>query len=577
MKKSSGLKVVLKRIVFPYLKEYIPYFALAIIGMAFSAAGGASSAYLVKPVLDEIFINKDQELLYLLPYAIILVYVMKGGGKYIQEYFSAYIGLDIIRRVRDKILHKILYLDISFFHQFRSGELISRNINDIERIRNVVSNMIPEIARQTLTAAGLLGVVIYQSPKLAFYALIVLPLAIYPLSKLAKKMKKISHRSQEKTSDLTSRLSEIFNNVEIIKANTAEEFEFDKFKNDNYKFFKINTKGVAISKLVGPLMEILGAAGAAAVIIVGGKEVIDGTLSVGSFFSFLTALFMLYTPLKRVSSIYNKMQDAIAASERIFFMLDQEASIVGGKEKLNKDIKNIEFKNVVLNYGDKTALKGVNLAAKKGEKIALVGDSGGGKSSLVNLIIRFYNPNSGSILIDGKDTKDFDIESLRNAISIVTQRVYVLNDTIASNVAYGKEIDEQKVIDSLKQANAWDFVEAMKEGIHTQLNEFGTNLSGGQRQRIAIARALYIDPKILIFDEATSALDTKSEEKISQALENISKDKITFIIAHRLSTIKKADKIAVLRHGKIVCIDNEENLLKNCDEYKRLSGFDKNA
>ena len=567
----KDLKIVLNRLVFPYLKNYITYLVLAIIGMVISAAGASSSAYLVKPVLDEIFIEKNVELLQLLPIAIIIVYAMKGGGKYMQVYFSAYIGFDIIRKIRDRLLNNMLHLDIGFFHKYRSGELISRNVNDIERVRLIVSTMIPEMGRQGLTAIGLLGVVIYQSPQLSFFALIVIPLVIYPLYLIAKRMKKLSHKSQEKTSDITSKLSEIFNNIEIIKAHAAEKFEFGKFKNDNMEFFKINMKTVKTNEISGPLMEILGAVGVAAVIIVGGNEVIEERMTVGSFFSFLTALFMLYTPLKRLSAIYNSLQDAIAASERIFDILDLEPAVTGGEEKI-KAVQKIQFNHVKLKYGDKTALKDISFSVNKGEKIALVGDSGGGKSSIINLLVRFYDPFEGEIVFDGVDIKQFDLQNLREKISIVTQRVYIFNDTVASNVAYGKELDEQKVIECLKQAHAYDFVQALPQGINTKLDEHGTNLSGGQRQRIAIARALYVDPEILVFDEATSALDSKSEKSITQAIEEISKDKIMIVIAHRLSTIKTAHKIAVLKHGKIICMDKEEVLLQSCDEYKKLSG-----
>jgi len=567
----KDIKVILKRLVIPYFKGYLPYFLLALLGMILSAAGASASAYIVKPVLDEIFIDKNLEMLYLLPYGIVLVYAMKGGGKYIQVYFSALIGQDIIRKIRNRLLEKMLQLDISFFHHFRAGELISRNVNDVERIRTVVSTMIPEIGRQSLTALGLLGVVIYMSPKLSFFALIVLPLIILPLSIIAKKLKKLSHSSQEKTSDITSRLSEIFSNIELIKAHHAEKFEYDKFAKENYDFFKINMKSVRISELSGPMMEVMGAIGVVAVIITGGVEVIDGTMSVGSFFAFLTALFMLYTPIKRLSFLYNSLQDAVAAGERILYIFDQEPTIVSKENASIDAVNTLSFKEVTLKYTDKNALNGISFSISKGEKLALVGDSGGGKSSIVNLIMRFYDPSSGEISIDGQNINHFSLEALRNSISIVTQRVYIFNDSIAANVAYGKEIDKTKVITCLKQANAYEFVEEMG-GIDHTLNEHGANLSGGQRQRIAIARALYVDPKILIFDEATSALDSKSEKKITQALEEITKERITIIIAHRLSTIQNADKIAVLKQGKVICMDDEKTLLETCDEYKRLAG-----
>lgn len=282
---------------------------------------------------------------------------------------------------------------------------------------------------------------------------------------------------------------------------------------------------------------------------------------------------MLYTPIKRISGLYNKMQDAIVASERIFFLLDQQPSIINGKTSLPEKIESISFDKVSLFYGDKQALHDVSLEAKAGEMIALIGDSGGGKSSLMNMLMRFYDPSSGSIKINNIDLKTFNFHELRYNVAMVTQRVYIFHDTIAANVAYGKEIDEAKVIDALQKANAYEFVQNLNEGIYTHLDEFGTNLSGGQRQRIAIARAIYTNPQVLILDEATSALDSHSEQKITEAIENLIKDKITFVIAHRLSTIKKANKIALLKHGKICAIGSDEELLQTSKEYLKLKGL----
>lgn len=541
--------------------------------MALASGGTAFSAYLVKPLLDEIFIAKDKEMLQLLPYAIIVVYAAKEAGRYMQAYFTAYIGQDIIKRLRDNILENLLKLDLSFFHEYRTGELISRNTNDVERVRTVVSNLIPEFLREIFTIFGLVGVVIYQSSELAFYALIVMPLAVYPLSVLSKKMKKVSRQSQEKVSDITAKLSEIFNNIEIIQANNAQKFEHNLFKQDNERYFKLTMKSTKVNELVSPVMETLGSIGVAVVILVGGREVIEGSMSVGAFFSFLTALFMLYTPIKRISGLYNKMQDAIVASERIFFLLDQQSSIINGKTSLPEKIESISFDKVSLFYGDKQALHDVSLEAKAGEMIALIGDSGGGKSSLMNMLMRFYDPFSGSIKINNIDLKTFNFHELRYNVAMVTQRVYIFHDTIAANVAYGKEIDEAKVIDALQKANAYEFVQNLNEGIYTHLDEFGTNLSGGQRQRIAIARAIYTNPQVLILDEATSALDSHSEQKITEAIENLIKDKITFVIAHRLSTIKKANKIALLKHGKICAIGSDEELLQTSKEYLKLKGL----
>lgn len=568
---NFGLKDVLKRFG-PYFKDYIPHFILAIIGMGLASGGTAVSAYLVEPVLNKIFVEKNEKLLYILPCAIIAIYVIKNIGTFMQAYFTAYIGQDTIRRFREKMVANLLNLDMDFFNEFRTGELISRTTNDIDRIRSIVSSIIPELTRESVTIIGLLCVVVYQSPKLAFFALVVMPVAIYPISRLAKRMKKISKQSQEKTSDITSALSEIFTNIEIIKANNAQEYEHSRFVDENNKFFRLNLKSVKIEQLVSPLMETIGSIGVAAVIIIGGKDVIDGHINMGAFFSFLTALFMLYTPLKRIVNIYNKMQDAIAASERTFFLMDKVSQIKDGQKELNEEINLIKFNNVRLSYGDKEVLKGINLEANKSEFIALVGSSGGGKSSLMNLLMRFYDVNDGEILINGINLKDIKIHSLRQNIGLVTQRVYIFNDTVAKNVAYGREFNEDAVINALKLANAYEFVSKLDNGINTILNEFGTNLSGGQRQRIAIARALYQNPQILIFDEATSALDNESEKEITKAINNLRSKKIIFVIAHRLSTVENADKIAVLSDGKIIDSGSDEELSKRNEIYARLKG-----
>jgi len=534
------------------------------------AGGTSGTAYVIKPVLDEIFINKDEEMLQLLPLAVIFLYALKGFGKYIQTYYVGYIGSDIIRIVRDKFLSHILTQNLKFFNQKHGGELVSRVTNDINAIQSGVSSHIANILLETVTIIALMGVVIYQSPKLAFYGLVVIPLVIYPLSKLAKKMKKLSHKKQEKVSSLTSILNEIFNNIELIIANNSQKSRSANFEHTNKEYFHLNMKGLKTNALVSPIMEILGSLAAALVIMLGGMEVINGDLSVGEFFSFMTALFMLYTPIKKISSVYNSFQKSIAANERVGTILDTSSDILNGENILNHQINSIEFNNTSLKYNDNIALKNINIKVKKGEKIALVGDSGGGKSSMVNLLLRFYDPFKGEIKFDNTNINNFTLESLRNNISIVTQRVYIFNDTIANNIALGADVDENRIKFVLKQAHALDFVQNMPEGIHTQLDEFGTNLSGGQRQRIAIARALYKDPQILIFDEATSALDNESESIITKVLDEVSENRITFVIAHRLSTVQNANTILVFKDGEIVGNGNESELLENCSEYKKL-------
>jgi subfamily B ATP-binding cassette protein MsbA len=560
-----------------FIKRFLPYFLnykrqlfYSIVGIIMVAVGTSATAYIIKPVLDDIFVNKDINMLYTLPFFVILLYFMKGAGRYIQSYYMAYIGQDIVKIFRSKMLENMLSLDLEFFNKNRSGELISRITNDISRIQSAVSSSFATFFREILTIIALIGVVIFNSPKLAFYGLVVLPLVIYPLSRLAKKMKQISYKSQEKISDLTSRLSEIFNNIEIIKAYSAQKTEQKKFDKQNEEYFQLSVKAVKTNELVSPLMETVGSIAVAMVIIVGGTEVIEGKMTVGSFFSFMTALFMLYTPIKRLSSLYNTLQDAVAASDRIFYILGLESKIKNGSKNIDT-IDSLEFKNVGLKYDQTIALKSINLKVKRGDFTALVGNSGGGKSSMINLLTRFYDVSSGELIINNSNIKEYDKNTLRQKIALVSQRIFIFNDTVAANVAYGQEIDENQVKEALTKANAIDFIEKLENGINTVLDEFGSNLSGGQRQRISIARAIYKNPDVIIFDEATSALDNKSEKLIQESIKNLIEDKIVFVIAHRLSTIKDAKNILVFKDGQIVCNGNEDYLLQNCDEYKRLS------
>lgn len=560
------------------LKQYLPYlvgykrqFFLAVLGMLAVAAGTAGTAQLIKPVLDDVFINKDVEMLALMPFLLVGVFMLKGIGGYVQTYYTSYIGQDVVRKLRDKLVSHITYLDMEFFKTIHTGEILSRVTNDISRIQMVVANIIPDLIRESLTILALTGYVIYESPKLAFYFLIIMPIAVFPLSKLAKKMRKYSKLSQESTADMTSRLGEILSNIEVIKSHSSQPYEQKRFSAENQNVFKFIMKQIRTNAITSPVMEILGSIAIGMVIYIGGKEVIHGHMTVGEFFAFATALFMLYTPIKRISGLYNQAQDAITANTRMHELLDTKPSITSGNRELTDTIETISLENVSLSYDHTPALKHISLEAKKGDSIALVGDSGAGKSSLVNLLVRFYDPSSGKILINNSDNKDFTLTSLHKKIAYVTQRIYIFNDTIASNIAYGEEIDEKRVVEALEKAYAMEFIRKLDNGIHTLLSESGDNLSGGQRQRIALARALYKNPDILILDEATSALDNKSEALIQKALQELKSEMITFTVAHRLSTIEDADTILVFQNGEIICRGSHESLLQECQTYQKLS------
>jgi subfamily B ATP-binding cassette protein MsbA len=565
------LKKIYKRYL-PYIKEYKLQYFYVVVGIILTVVATTATAQIMKPLMDDMFIKRDEAMLYLIPIGLIGIYFLKAFGRYVQSVYMNYIGMHVVSRFRELLLEKIINSDMRFLYLNRSGELISRVTNDIGRIQYFVSNMLPELFRETITVISLIGYVIYLNPKLAFYSLILVPLVIYPLIAIARKLKKYSHRSQAKNADVVTRLTEVFNNSEIIKANATEAYEMKRFSLENWNFFKINMKSTYVGELVSPFMEIIGAGGLAAVIFVGGHEVYNNHMTVGEFTAFLTAVGLVFQPVRRIGSIYSKIQDAVAASERVFEVLDIDNAIKDGEKVLDEDIHSIEGLHVSVSYGEKEALKDISFSAKDGQNIALVGDSGGGKSSLINLILRFYDTSSGEIRINGKNIKEYTQKSLRHHISLVSQRVYIFQDSLASNVAYGQEIERDRVEEALRLADAWEFASGLENGIDTKMEEFGANLSGGQRQRIAIARAIYKHASLLLFDEATSALDNESEKRIQNALKNYSKDKITITIAHRLSTIEDADTILVFQAGKIVAAGTHNELLESSDTYKKLAG-----
>lgn len=569
---GAVLKKIFKRYI-PYIKEYKLQYILVLFGILLTVAATVATAEIMKYVMDDMLIEKKEEMLTLIPLAMVGIYFLKGIGRYIQSVYMNYIGQHIVTRFRELLLDKIIHLDMAFLYVNRSGELISRVTNDINRIQYFVSNMLPELLRESLTVVGLVAYIIYLNPNLAFFSLVGIPLIIYPLMLIAKKLKKYSHRSQAKNADVITRLTEVFNNSEVIKANATEKFEMKRFADQNWQFFRINMKSTYVGEIVSPLMEIIGAAGLAAVIFLGGREAYNGTITPGEFIAFLTAVGQVFQPVRRIGSIYSKIQDAIAASERIFEILDTPERIVDGPKELQEDIYEITYKDVLLKYENYNILDGVNLTIKAGENIALVGDSGGGKSTFMNMILRYYDPDSGEVCINGTNIKEFTQKSLKHHISLVTQRIYIFQDTLAANVAYGEEvIDEKRVHEALKLADATEFVNNFENGIYTMMSEAGTNLSGGQRQRIAIARAIYKHSSLILFDEATSALDNESEKRIQAALDAYTKDKITMTIAHRLSTIEHADKILVLQKGKIVAQGTHSELLESSEVYQRLAG-----
>ena len=555
-----------------YLPEYRYYsiqLVIAFVAMVIVAAANAAIAWMAKPLLDEIFVERNITLLYRLPLYIILAYLAKGSGSFAQEYAMGFIGQDIVRKVRDRLLKHILYLDLAFFYQRHSGELISRITGDISRIQGAVSTNLATIFREGLTALTLIAVVIYQSPTLSFLTLVVIPAAFYPITLIARRLKHISHTAQERTALLTTSLSEMLNNIEAIKAYHTEDFETERFSCVNQSCLEINLNAIKMGSLVIPVLELFASFSAATLIILGGHQVINGNLSIGGFFSFMTALLMAVDPIRRFSQTYAQFQDAVAAHSRIQEILEFQPEIIGEDIQLG-DIQQIDFLHASLRYANKTVLQDINLSCRKGEVIALVGKSGAGKSSIANLLLRFFDVATGEVLINGQNIRRYSLSSIRSRIALVSQRVHIFHDTIAANVAYGNIIYPKQVIVALQKANIWEYVQTLAEGINTVLAEAGTNLSGGQRQRIAIARALYRAPSVLILDEATSALDQSSEAAIIETIQKLAPDILTIIIAHRLRSVEIADRIYFLDDGLVVCHGTKTELIHSCAAFQEL-------
>lgn len=565
-----------KEIILRLYKEIIPYkksLAVSMSCMVMVAAFTAGQAYMVKDLLDKIFMEKNVFYLNLLPPAIILLFLFKSIFYYIYAILLERVGQSVIRDFRIKIFEHLHKQPLSYFNEMPTGTLISRVLSDVALMQQAVSNVIVQLLRDFFQIIFLLGVVFYMNWKLAMITLIVLPMASYPIAKFSKIFRKLSTKTQEEMAGVSNILYETISGNRIVKAFCKEDFEGKRFRKQMFTLFDVTMKDAKYRTLQHPLMEIIGGLAIAVIIWVGGNEVIDGTATPGTFFAFLTAIITAYDPVKRISSVNSNVQQGLASAQRVFAILDVEPAI---KDKIGATIlppfkKEIVFKDICFNYEDDQILSKINLTVPSGQALAIVGPSGGGKTTLTNLIPRFLDLEKGSITIDGIDIRDVTMHSLRQQIAMVTQQTILFNDTVKNNIAYGlPDCSDEDIIKAATAAHALSFIENLPLGLDTIIGEGGAKLSGGQRQRISIARALLADTPILILDEATSALDTESEREVQKALENLMKDRTTFVIAHRLSTIKNADKIIVIKDGKIVEQGTHDELLEQNGEYKLL-------
>ncbi len=556
-----------------YLKPYKLRIIWGVLFTGLTSAMITAQTYLVKPVLDDVFVNKNKTLLYLVPPALILVTIIKGITSYAKDYLIGYVGQKVINNIRDELYAHVQSLSFSYFTRTPTGVIVSRIMNDVNLIQGALTRVPASVIQGLATMIGLLGVIFYLNWRLALLSFVALPLAGLALSRFSRRLRKTSTTMQEQLGQLTTHLHETIAGVRIVKAFGMEGYEGRRFAARNRDLFNSLMRGIKTTAVSHPVTELISIIGTSLVVGFGGYSVIRGTMTIGDFGSFSMALVFFYRPLKDMNGVNNIIQDGMAAARRIFEVLDTKPEICDQQSSapLDRNFSSIEFRNVSFQYEEDLVLKDINLRVRTGETLAIVGQSGGGKTTLVNLIPRFYDVTGGSILVGGTDIRTVTIASLRSQIAIVTQQTILFNDTVRTNIAYGNtSCSFEMVVQAAQAAHADAFIRSLPQGYDTIIGESGVKLSGGQRQRIAIARAILKDSPILILDEATSSLDNESEREVQRALETLMKGRTSFVIAHRLSTIMSADRIIVLKNGRIVEQGKHQELLISHGEYKNL-------
>ncbi|MFO7962477.1 MAG: ABC transporter transmembrane domain-containing protein [Desulfobacterales bacterium] len=546
---------------------------LAMVCMLVIAATTAGIAYMVKPVIDRIFIQKDMDMLKLLPFAVVLISLLKNLATYGQTYLMQYVGQQIIWDLRNRLYGHILDMPIAFFHREKTGTLMARVTSDVAIVKNMVSSSVTGALKDCFSIIGLTAVIFYQDWQMAVIALVVIPLIFMPVVKIGRRVRRVAMRRQESVGDLSAFLHETFAGNKIVKAFGMESYEKKRFLAKSGRLFKMELKQVRAKALSSPFIDFLGYIAIAVIIFYGGFKVIAGESTPGTFFSFIAAVGMLYEPIKKLSQVNNTVQEGLAAVDRIFDVMESRSEIREAENPivLQTGPHRVSFKHVFFKYDSEYVLNDINLEVKPGEIVALAGMSGGGKTTLVNLIPRFYDVSEGSVEIDGIDVRNIGLASLRRQIAVVTQEPILFNDTVYNNIAYGNTAaTREDVENAAKAAYAYDFIRGFPDGFDTVIGELGARLSGGEKQRMCVARALLKNAPILILDEATSSLDSESEALVQKALDNLMRGRTTFVIAHRLSTILNADNILMIVNGQVVEQGSHGDLLNLKQEYFKL-------
>ena len=570
---SDKKQSVTSRIVFDYLMSHKLKIILALFMMVISAGATGLHAWLVRPALDEVLIKGNKEMLFLIPIAIIIVTLCKGLATYTHSYQMSKVAHSIIAKLQTQMFEKLMYLNMKFYNDSKSGNLISRLINDTYYLRLAIVKSVTGIIKDVLVIIFLLGNMFYQSWTLTLFAFFAFPLAIWPIRKIGKSIRKITYTIQNEIAVFSNVLAESIKGIRQVKAYSRENYEKQRAFETISFIQKYFTKSAFISNRLSPLMEFIGSLAVALSIYAGGVFVLNESMTTGQFMSFLVSLLLAYQPVKALGNLNISVQEGLAGAERIFKLLDtseKNMENISAKKTIDLD-GDIVFKDVSFAYNDNTVLDKISLRIPKGKKVALVGLSGSGKSTIANIILRLYDNYSGSILINSKDIKELDLTDVRNSVSIVTQETILFNESIFNNIKYGNlEATDNEISLVAQNAGVKSFSEELDKKLHTVIGENGIKLSGGQRQRIAIARALIKDAPLLIMDEATSSLDNITENKIHETINNLMKNKTKLIIAHRLSTIEDADIIYVLDKGKIESQGSHEELISKSTIYKKL-------
>lgn len=557
-----------------YVKPYRRQFLIAVAGMIGYALTDTAFAALMKPMLDGSFVEQDRRAIFFVPLMIIGIFLLRGVAGFASTYYISWIGWRVIKQLRAEIFAKYLTLPTSFYDRASSGELISRITFNSQMVANAASSSLTVLVRDTLTAIGLFGLMFYQSWQLSLSFLVIGPIIGIIVSRVSRQFRTISRSIQGSMGDVSHVIQEAVEGARVIKIFGGQQEEMNQFELANERNRAFNMKETMVKAMNEPIVQLLVAVALAVIVYAASSGDVADRISVGSFMSFITAMLLLFAPLKRMTTLNSQIQKGIAAGESLFAILDLESERDHGKLALAADIQSIEYQDVNLRYqADKpSVLNSINLIIARGETVAFVGESGSGKTSLVNLLPRLYEKDNGQVLVNGEAVESYTLESLRSRIATVSQDVMLFNDTIASNIAYGsrESIDEETLKSACVAAHAHDFISKLPDGYKTMVGENGVMLSGGQRQRVAIARALLKNAPILILDEATSALDTESERKVQQGLDTLMEGRTTLVIAHRLSTIEKADRIVVLDRGNIVEVGTHEALLSRQAHYFKL-------